>query len=72
MRLVNVFLIGNQKLIEEKEDSQKISLSLTIMTSLSVYLKTECLMNIITNLVLFHFGGEVMMLLPKANVLCDI
>ena len=34
-----VFLIGTQKCIEEKENIQKISVSLTIVTFLSVTLK---------------------------------
>lgn len=50
------FLNWKSKLIEKKENIQKISVSLTIVTSLSVNLKApieKYLMSIITDLVLF-------------------
>lgn len=72
---VYVFLIESQKRIEEKENIQKISVQLTLVTSLSVYLKTplvKCSMNIMTDLCFFTLRGEVMTYLPEANVLSYI
>lgn len=72
-----VFLTGTQKCIEEKGNTQKISVSLTIVTSLSANLKTfieKWLMNIITDLVLFHsFGGiNDIFFFPEANAQSSI
>lgn len=69
------FLNWNSNCSEEKGNIQEISGFLTTVTSQSVNFETsieKCLMNIISDLVLFHSLGEAVTFFPEANVLSCI